>query len=239
MASAGDVNGDGFGDVILGGGSELGGTEPWPAYVFHGSASGLITTPAATLVPLGDEQGVSGAGDVNGDGYADVMVAVETETFAGLPYGGSAQDMVFVFLGGSGGVSTDPATKLIGRAATDLSESEFGMFGITAADVNGDGYWDVGVCDDSANYGLAVFLGAPTGVSTTRVATLGTGVYAGNYPSACGDINGDGIEDVGGGAFSIFYGASGGPHSDPSITLTDPQGGNAWTRSSHESTNGS
>ena len=91
MASAGDVNADGYGDVIIG--APAAGSAPDPsgkAYVYHGSATGLSnvpnggtgpsfvpdweiygpTTPVAAL--LGES--VNGAGDVNGDGYSDVIV---------------------------------------------------------------------------------------------------------------------------------------------------------------------
>ena len=68
MASAGDVNGDGYGDVIVGG-REV-------AQVFLGSAKGMAATAAFTLAgaPGGDALVVQGAGDVNGDGAPDVFV---------------------------------------------------------------------------------------------------------------------------------------------------------------------
>ena len=72
MASAGDVNGDGYGDVIVGAFGVV--------YVYMGGATGLSMSRTVTLLaPLagnGSSFGfaVAGAGDVNGDGYGDVVV---------------------------------------------------------------------------------------------------------------------------------------------------------------------
>jgi hypothetical protein len=85
VASAGDVNGDGFEDIIVGAPSFTDVNAEFPlfeagkAYVYLGSESGLAATPAWTS--LGDDQinarfgsSVAGAGDVNRDGFDDVIV---------------------------------------------------------------------------------------------------------------------------------------------------------------------
>jgi hypothetical protein len=80
VASAGDVNGDGFSDVIVG--AHLFDQRLRPnegaAFVYHGSASGLSTTPNWTAESnQGNAQfgvSVASAGDVNGDGFSDVIV---------------------------------------------------------------------------------------------------------------------------------------------------------------------
>ncbi len=79
VASAGDVNGDGYADVIVGANeNDDGGSLAGEAYVYHGSASGLSSTPdwSDQGEASGDYFGrfASSAGDVNGDGYADVIV---------------------------------------------------------------------------------------------------------------------------------------------------------------------
>src|SRR5690606_32186420 len=81
VASAGDVNGDGYADVIVGA-DHYGSGDPGAAFVFHGSATGVASGNPATAnaridslqsnANLGDS--VASAGDVNGDGYADVIV---------------------------------------------------------------------------------------------------------------------------------------------------------------------
>ena len=79
VGTAGDVNRDGFADVIVGAYNYNNGqNEEGRAFVYHGSASGLGPTPSWTAEPdqadtiFGGSVGT--AGDVNGDGYADVIV---------------------------------------------------------------------------------------------------------------------------------------------------------------------
>ncbi|HEY6193803.1 MAG TPA: FG-GAP-like repeat-containing protein [Candidatus Eisenbacteria bacterium] len=79
VATAGDVNGDGFSDVIVGAyGYTNGQASEGRAFVYHGSATGLLASPDWTAESnqatsfLG--YSVASAGDVNGDGYADVIV---------------------------------------------------------------------------------------------------------------------------------------------------------------------
>ena len=121
VASAGDVNGDGYGDVIVGApGYDAGQTDEGAAFVFHGSASGGIAdgdpdTAAAQLESDQDGaffgESVAGAGDVNGDGYADVIVGAGSYD-AGQTNEGAA----FVFHGSASGVARRHARER-GRAA--------------------------------------------------------------------------------------------------------------------------
>ncbi|RMG44335.1 MAG: hypothetical protein D6718_10260 [Acidobacteria bacterium] len=129
VSTAGDVNGDGYADVIVGAPYyDSGETDEGRAYVYHGSATGLETTPAWTAESnVADARfgwSVSTAGDVNGDGYADVIVA---------PYS-SGQDL-HVFHGSASGLGTSPAW-----TAATIGGSPFVS---TAGDVNGDGYAEV------------------------------------------------------------------------------------------------
>jgi len=77
VSTAGDVDGDGYGDVIVGANS-YGENREGRAFAYQGGATGLATTAAWTAdgtqtnSRLGRD--VGGAGDVNGDGYADVIV---------------------------------------------------------------------------------------------------------------------------------------------------------------------
>jgi hypothetical protein len=209
VASAGDVNGDGYADIIVG-------ENAWPtgsggtgrAHVFLGAASGLATTPATTLVGpagLGGRFGevVASAGDVNGDGYSDVIVGAPLALNAGR---------VYIFLGGRAGLAESPVATLA-RPGSNL----FGNTLASAGDVNRDGYADVIVYGgDGASPSNAVFiyLGGSTGIPVLRT-TLG-GVsgglsFAGPVAEA-GDVDGDGFGDIlvnSGGTIVYRGGASG------------------------------
>jgi hypothetical protein len=106
VAGAGDVNGDGYADVIVGAyASDAGVTDQGAAFVFLGSAAGIADgDPTTAHAQLESDQAfaymgrsVAGAGDVNGDGYADVIVGAD-----GYDAGESDEGAAFVFLGGDG-----------------------------------------------------------------------------------------------------------------------------------------
>ena len=95
LSGAGDVNGDGYADVIVGATGQ--------AYVFYGTSSGLGSAGRTLLTgPFADDYGraVAGAGDVNGDGYADVLV--------GAPAFSSNSGRFYLYLGSATGLITSP-----------------------------------------------------------------------------------------------------------------------------------
>ncbi|MFZ5470676.1 MAG: integrin alpha, partial [Myxococcota bacterium] len=109
-ASAGDIDGDGFGDVIVGA-SWWNGTSAGEgrAYVYFGSAAGLVPNPSWTADPADQiaalfGSSVGAAGDVNGDGYADVFVCASAWNGAA-----SSEGRAYLYLGGSTGLSASPA----------------------------------------------------------------------------------------------------------------------------------
>ena len=207
VAGAGDVNGDGIDDVIVG--DYTANTDTGAVYVFLGSASGIASgTASSAAATLGgdatnEEFGFSaaGAGDVNGDGYADIVVG----SFA---YGATFNGAAFVFLGGPSGIASGgPAT----AAAALLSDANRAGFGtrIAGGDVNGDGYSDVvitaaGYSGASASEGAAfVFLGGPLGIPSTTTLASAYARLTGSQSNtgfgdtlAVGDVNGDGSADV-------------------------------------------
>jgi hypothetical protein len=225
LAGAGDVNGDGYADVVVGTGGET------KASVFHGSASGIVTTPARVLEGgFYDEDfghSVAGAGDVNGDGFSDIVIGADRAR----PDGGDTVGTASVFHGSASGIAATAATVLQGTAS-------FGAFGQSVAgagDVNADGYQDIIVAAPNDSPGNArVFHGSPSGIgaSAARVLVGASSDTIGLAVSGAGDVNGDGYDDVlvggsrpgsfGGdprGIVSVFHGGASGVGASASRTL--------------------
>jgi hypothetical protein len=132
------VNGDGHGDLLVSGWAyTLNYTWEGAAFVYHGSATGLVTTPAWSF--FGDQQAaylgdrIAAAGDVDSDGYDDIVVAAPW-------HDGRRSDMgkAYAFLGSSSGLSGTPVWSATGPQVG----GRFGR-GVAGADVNGDGYSDL------------------------------------------------------------------------------------------------
>ncbi len=207
VATAGDVNGDGYADMIVGAAFyDDGEGDEGRAFLLLGSATGLISTAwlaegNQTSAQFGAS--VSTAGDVNGDGYDDVIVSAPRfdATF-------TDEGKAFVYLGGAGGLAASPAWTTLGGVLS----AGYGASVSTAGDVNGDGYTDVIVGAPQGTTGLgwvSVFLGSAAGLSTNPAWTVQNnqpGAQFGNSVDTAGDVNGDGYADVIIGA--PFYDAS-------------------------------
>jgi FG-GAP repeat protein/flagellar hook capping protein FlgD len=235
VASAGDVNGDGFGDVIVGSPSnDAGGLDAGRAYVFYGGP-GADAVPDLTLTgaAAGDRFGgsVAAAGDVNGDGYRDVIVGANLNDAGGLNAG-----RAYVFFGGPGADAVADLT-LTGAAASNF----FGMAVSSAGDVNGDGFDDVIVGAPFAPTGgrAYVFYGGQSPDAVADVTLLGRGTSLDQFGisvSSAGDVNGDGygdilvgdfLHDAGGtnaGQAYVYYGGAT-PDTTPDVTLTGQTAG--------------
>jgi hypothetical protein len=201
VATAGDVNGDGFADVIVGAEFYTNGHESeGRAYVYHGSASGLSSSPQWSAesdqaqARFGNT--VATAGDVNGDGFSDVIVGAHFYTNEQ-----STEGRAFLYLGSPEGLASSPAW----TAESDQAGAFFGASVGTAGDVNGDGFSDVIIGasrydNDQLNDGRAyVFLGSPAGLATTPAWSVESdqeGTYFGLSVGTAGDVNGDGFSDV-------------------------------------------
>ncbi len=221
VASAGDVNGDGYGDFIIGAHTWNGNTGQ--ARLWYGSALGPNNAPNVTLsgFSAGGYFGaaVACAGDVNGDGYPDVIV--------GAPYGVNpsapltAEGRAYVYTGGPGGLSTTPIWSTSGgQANAHLGTSVAG-----AGDINGDSYGDIVIgtpeADNTDRFGnttvdagrVLVTFGSATGPYLNTGLSVFTGWRMGASVAGAGDVNGDGYSD-------IIVGA-------PSATNTQPNEGAA------------
>jgi hypothetical protein len=200
VASAGDVNGDGFGDFLMvsPGADAPDGYDQGESYVVFGKAA-LEGVPSLDLDRLDGTNGfrmndrgyISAAGDVNADGFADFLV------------GGN---LVFGKANWTGSASLD-LTSLDGT-----SGAHFYAQGpvSSAGDVNGDGFDDFIVGAPLAEYGRGessvvfgkadwsdspfVDLSSPDG--SDGIKLLGAEGYTGFAVSSAGDVNGDGFDDV-------------------------------------------
>lgn len=230
LASAGDVDGDGFADVVIAGVGEKNAGAVW---LYRGGEAGLSTTPTLALhgEAIGDAFGisVSSVGDVNGDGYADVVVG-QLEAIKG-------PGRAFVFHGGPSGLADTPSATLVGP----VKDSAFGGAVAGAGDVNGDGFGDliVGAYLGTTGAGEAtVFLGGPHDLEPAPTWIGGTLDDKFGVSVACaGDIDGDGLSDVVVGAFQtqvgpglayVFRGSATSLGTTPSTTLTGTKPGDAF-----------
>ncbi len=231
VAGAGDVNGDGYGDVIVGAyGNDAGGAEAGRAYVYYGGpGADAVADLTLTGATAGDLFGssVAGAGDVNGDGYGDVIVGAYSNDAGGTNVG-----RAYVYFGGPGADASADLT-LAGAAAGD----DFGNSVAGAGDVNGDGYGDViaGAYSNDAggtNAGRAyVYFGGPGADAVADLTLTGAAAYDyfGRSVAGAGDVNGDGYGDVvvgangndaGGMGAGRAYVYFGGPGADAVADLT-------------------
>ena len=149
---------------------------------------------------------VAGAGDVNGDGYADLAVSG-----VGGDYGGGH---VYVFHGSPSGIDGAPPY----QAAFHMTSREALGIAMAGADVNGDGFSDLAVTSlrlsrsgpagtsfalDAGDPGtVLLFYGGDGGISGTLGSPSGSvvgehpGDLFGGYLAAAGDVNGDGYDDL-------------------------------------------
>jgi hypothetical protein len=254
VSSAGDVNGDGYSDVIVGAiAYDNGQTDEGGAFIYHGSASGISTTASTTLEINQDDaefgNSVSSAGDVNGDGYSDVIVGAYAYDNGQTDEGGA-----FIYHGSASGISTTASTTLEINQAT----AWFGNSVSSAGDVNGDGYSDVIVGaprydnGQSDEGGAFIYHGSASGISTTASTTLEINqadAYFGYSVSSAGDVNGDGYSDVivgaprydngqtdEGGAF-IYHGNNGGSNNYGVLKDYDDDTSSLYTSSSFSDAN--
>lgn len=202
VSSAGDVNGDGAADLIIGDhANSSAGPSAGAANLYWGSFGLAPFDTEADSVLKGrgflDYYGatVASAGDVNGDGFADILVANIRAEDNGRGQPGS----VDIFWGRAEFFEERPAASLMGTIGNDL----FGGSLSGVGDVNGDGYGDVLVgashsdlAQDRIDAGKAYLYLGGEGVFDSQVDATFEGVLgfeALGEQASSGDFNGDGV----------------------------------------------
>jgi hypothetical protein len=195
LAGDGDFNGDLRGDVIMGAPSESS-SQPGRVVAYQGLASTLSSSPVWDQQAPGGEQyfgfSVAFAGDVNGDGFHDVIVGSPLGATSGQP------GRVYLYFGSLGGLPAAPSWIRYG----DQPGDDFGWSVAPARDINGDGFDDflVGAPAAAGAGRTYLFLGGPAGPAQAPAVVLPlgnrVGSRSGESVATAGDYNGDAVPDL-------------------------------------------
>ncbi|MDI6917487.1 MAG: FG-GAP-like repeat-containing protein, partial [Thermoplasmatales archaeon] len=251
VASAGDVNNDGYDDIIIGayGYDTEKNTNAGKAYLYFGSSTGLGNT--ANWTNSSDDQlsawygnSVACAGDVNNDSYDDVIIGAyrydATKSDAGKAY---------LYLGSASGLS--PAWNSSGD---DQSDAYYGYSVASAGDVNNDGYDDIIIgaygydTEKNTNAGkVYLYFGSSSPDNVSDWNSSGgeyfeqASAWYGCSVASAGDVNNDSYDDVIVGAYKyntttnidagkayLYLGSASGLSTTPAWNSSGDDQADAW-----------
>ncbi|QSJ15475.1 FG-GAP repeat protein [Nostoc sp. UHCC 0702] len=217
VSSAGDINGDGFDDLIIGapGADPNGQNYAGSSYVVFGSSSGFGAS--LNLLSLNGSNGfvinginsgdfsggsVSSAGDINGDGFDDLIIGAVTASPNGQFRAGSS----YVVFGSSSGFAASLNLLSLngsnGFVINGINRYDYSGSSVSSAgDINGDGIDDLIIGAPRARSSYVVFGSSSGFAANLNLSDLnGSNGFvinvSGSSVSNAGDINGDGIDDV-------------------------------------------
>ncbi len=237
ISGAGDFNGDGFADILIS--TKRHQYSAGMSYLVFGKASGIGNVDLATLnagattdgfaiigALSGDSSGfsLSGAGDINGDGFSDILIGAPYADSQDEPYNSAGAS--YVLFGKASGFTninlavldsgnTDHGFAILGGRRDDFAGGNVTGIG----DINSDGFADIlidatgadGPNDSRELAGDAYILfGKASGFNTINLATLGFEATSDGFAifgaqfndrtgygaSGAGDFNGDGFADL-------------------------------------------
>lgn len=215
---AGDMNGDGLADLVVGAPASLYGDDKGASYVVYGSLNSSDVTLTVDGVSDGNDsrgfviqgatlrdffgQSVSNAGDVNADGYADLIIAAH--------YASDKAGASYVVYGSSGGgnLELSELNETYERGFVvdgPAANQKLGRYVASAGDINNDGFDDVHISGNDEPAKTYTVIGAealsPIDLNTSNSNVFNVSGFdqedkaAFNTKSA-GDVNGDGNIDM-------------------------------------------
>lgn len=260
VAGAGDINGDGFSDLIVGAnGFDTSKQAAGAAYVVFGKASGFSSTINLSKLHGSDgfridgviahgEAGrsVASAGDVNVDGFPDVVVGAPFSRSNGVRFSGES----YVVFGKAAGfpavLSLGSLDGLNGFRLNGTMRPDSAGYSVAGGDINGDGFADVivgaygkafVVFGRASGFPADINLGSLDGTKGFRLTGIPVGRYLTSSVASAGDVNGDGLSDMivgapqadphganSGSTYVVFGKASGFPASFDLSTLDGTNG---------------
>ncbi len=207
VSGIGDVNGDGYGDILVGAQNrDSVATDSGSAYLFLGPVPfGIVDLSSADAIFTGQLSGdnaghwVGNGGDLNGDGYGEVIFSAD-KTDEGGPNSGT----VYIFYGPISGTHsvTEADAKVVGENGND----EYGHR-MQVGDFDDDGmgdlliasaYVDAAATDSGAAYLFSgpLYGSLDASSATARIAGVAANDHAAHSLTCPGDVNGDGHDDL-------------------------------------------